>query len=729
MNAPPPLNAARRRLMQRGAALAGVTLVGMGLAPALGARLGGAASPQPAAGETALGAWIRITPAGETVLVVSQAEIGQGISTTLPAILADELGADWNRVRLVTAPVAPAYRHPKYDWMFTGNSESVQSFYPHLRKMGAAAREMLTTAAARRWGVATETCRATGGFVIHGPSGRRLGFGALAPDAAALPVPKEPRLRPDRELKLVGRSLPRVDAPDKVTGRAVFGIDFQRPGMLVAAVRTVPAIGAKLVSFDAEAARAMPGVRAVLPLPDGVAVVAQKYWQAAQALRRITLHSEPTEASRGADSAVIEAGLDAALATGPWARVVDEGRVDDASGEGAQVVAVYANPFAAHATMEPMNCVADVRADRCEIWAPTQGQDLARLALQAALGLPIERIFVNRTPAIGGGFGRRLVPDFVVQAALVSKAAGAPVKVIWDREEDMRRDLFRPATRVQLAARVDGEGLPRELQAKVVSPTILLPVFPPIQKTLDEQRFDPSAMEGLMHVPYRLAARSVDFHLPRIPVPTSVMRTTGYGPNVFALESFIDELALRARQDPLAFRRRLLAHDPHATRLLDRLAALSRWDRPLPAGQGRGVAFAEAFGTLIGMVVQLQLKDRGVRLQRVSAVVDCGPVLDPGIARAGIEGGIVFGMAYCKTEVTFDQGRLREDNLARYALPTLAETPEMAIEFMDHSDRPLGGVGEVSPVTLPPALANALVAAGGARLRSLPLGRHDLHFA
>jgi CO/xanthine dehydrogenase Mo-binding subunit len=305
---------------------------------------------------------------------------------------------------------------------------------------------------------------------------------------------------------------------------------------------------------------------------------------------------------------------------------------------------------------------------------------------------------------------------------------GTPVKVIWDREEDMRRDLYRPGTRVRLAARMGRDGLPRSLRAQVVSPTILLPVLPPIQKMLDEQHFDPSAVEGLMHLPYRIDAYSLDFHLPKIAVPTSVMRTTGYGPNVFALESFIDELALSTKQDPLALRRRLVAHDPHATRVIDRLAALSDWDRPLPRGSGRGIAFAEAFGTLIGMVAEVQLDGADVKLRRVTSVVDCGPVLDPGIARAGIEGGIVFGMAYCKAEVTFEQGRVREDNLARYALPTLAQAPAMTIELMK-SDRPLGGVGEVSPVTLPPALANAIAAAGGPRLRAMPLARHGLQFA
>jgi len=724
-----PPNPARRRLIQGSTALWAGMLIGLDM-HADAARLVGA-QQLPQSGGVELTAWVRITESREIALIVSQAEMGQGISTTLPAILADELGADWREVRLLTAALRPDYRHPKYNWMFTGNSESIQSFYPLMRKMGAAAREMLTAAACARWGAAPADCRTENSFVRHLPSGRRIHFAELAKDAAMLPVPQAPALRPTAELRLIGRSLQRVDGPDKVSGKAVFGIDFEVPGMLVAAVRTVPKIGARLRKLDTTAAKTMAGVHAVVPLPDGVAVVARRYWQAARALATVKMDIEETEASRSADSQWIEARYARVLDDGPWTQVLAEGTLDGKDADrstGTNHSATYASPFAAHATMEPMNCVASVTADSCEVWAPTQGQDLATVALQYALGMPPEKIKVHRTPYMGGGFGRRLVPDFVVQAALVSKAVGVPVKLIWDREEDMRRDLFRPASVMRLTARTDGKGMPTELHAQLVSPTILLPVFPLIQKTLDEKGIDPSALEGLLEVPYRFAGRRVDFHLAKVPVPTSVMRTTGYGPNLFALECFIDELALRARLDPMNFRRRLLAHDAHASRLLERLATLSRWGRPLPKGHAQGMAFAHAFGTLIGMVAELSVTGDKVRLLRVSTVVDCGQVLDPGIARAGIEGGIVFGMAYCKSEVRFEQGRVMQDNLSTYVMPYLAETPEMVIEFM-RSDRDLGGVGEVSPITVVPALANAIFKASGKRIRSMPLARHGLQFA
>ena len=694
------------------------------------AQLVGAAQALPAAGEVELTAWVRVTASRSIELVVSQAEMGQGITTTLPAILADELGANWSEVRLVTAPFRAAYRHPKYDWMFTGNSESIQSFYQVMRTMGAAAREMLVAAACSQWRCASAECRTENSFVVHKRSMRRLHFADLAVAAAQLPVPATPALRPNSELKLVGRALPRVDVPDKVTGKALFGTDWAVPGMLVAAVRTVPAIGTRLVSFDAAQAKGMPGVRAVPPIPNGVAVVAQRYWQAARALKTIHFELAATDASSAADSSVIEKQYQDILNSGPWVPVIPvpanasgAHRADDAQ----SLEAIYFSPFAAHATMEPMNCVASVTAERCDIWAPTQGQDLARVALQYALGMAPEKIFVNRTPYLGGGFGRRLLPDFVVQAALIARAVGAPVKVIWDREEDMRRDSFRPASTLRLRAELDAVGAPVSLHAQLVSPTILLPVFPLIQKTLDEKGIDPSALEGLLELPYRFDAYGVDFHLAKMPIPTSVMRTTGYGPNLFAVECFVDELVHRAKLDPLQLRLKLLAHDTDAVRVLQRLAVLSQWGQPLPKGRARGMAFASAFGSLIGMVVDLQVQDNTVHLLRTTTVVDCGQVLDPGIARAGIEGGIVFGMAYCKAEVTFKEGLVQQDNFTTYTMPYLAETPEMVVEFMA-SKRALGGVGEVSPVTVPPAIANALFSATGKRVRSMPLARNGFAF-
>jgi isoquinoline 1-oxidoreductase beta subunit len=714
-----------RRLFLQSAALAGGGfLLGYAL-PSPAAELVGAAGVAPHANEFALSPWVRITPDNLVTIVVSQTEIGQGISTTLPAILADELGADWDAVRLETAPFAPAYRNPERKWMFTGNSESVQAFHDLMRMMGAAAREMLVNAAASRWNVPSTTCRTAKGFVLHEPSGRRASFGELAADAAKLPPPANPTRKPDSELTLIGRALPRVDVAAKSDGSARFGIDVSVPGMLAAAVRTAPTLGGRLKSVDREAIGHLPGVRAVVPLENGVAVVADTYWQARSALARL-----PIEFTAGPNAdlstAEIRKQYRNSLEDGPWATPVNAGQVDAAlQASSRTVTADYESPFLAHATMEPMNCTASVTAQSCEIWAPTQGQELAFVRLKEALGLKDEQIQVNRSPYAGGGFGRRLLPDFVVQAALVSKAAGRPVKVIWDREEDIRRDWYRPATMVRLTAGLDAGGYPTALTARVVSPTILHPVFPMIEQVLREQGIDPSALEGMLESVYNLPNRRVEFHLFKTSVPTSVMRTTGYGPNMFALESFMDELAHTARVDPYQYRRRLLAKNPRMLRLLDRAAALAGWGKPLPKGQGRGLAIADAFGSLIAQVMDVAAGDGQIRILRVTSVVDCGRVLDPGIAKSNIECGITYGLSYAKSEITFENGGVVQGNFDGYELPYLAESPELVTEFLASGEK-LGGIGETGPVPVTPALANAIFAATGRRLRSMPLTRHGL---
>lgn len=698
--------------------------------PVWAARLTGRANPTPDPSESAVTAWVRVTPDNQVTLIVSQAEIGQGISTTLPAILADELGADWSQVRLETAPfssTATSYRNPKLKWMFTGNSESIESFYDLMRTTGAAAREMLSKAAATRWNVSPGTCRTEHSLIIHQTSGRKLTFGEVAADAAKLEVPEKPWLRAQSELKLVGRALPKVDIPSKVDGSAIFGIDFSVPGMLLAAIRTSPTIGGTIKSFDEAAIKREPGVRAVVRLQNGIAVVADTWWQARTGLLAGKLEFDPGP-NAGLDSAKLRDAYLKALNDGPWTTPVNEGDATAVLKDSLQAMTYdYENPFAAHATMEPMNCTASVTQERCEIWAPTQGQELAFYALKAVLGMRDEQIVVNRTPYVGGGFGRRLVPDFVVQAALISKAVGKPVKLIWDREEDIRHDLYRPATMVRLTAALNEKGLPRALAASVVSPTILLPVFPLIESTLKEKGVDPSAMEGMMETPYEIPNRKVQFHLFKTAIPTSVMRTTGYGPNIFAFESFIDELAHASNIDPYQYRRQLLAKNTRALAVLDRAAQLGHWGKPTAKGEGRGIAFADAFGALLAQVIEVQVEGEAVHLKQIVSVVDSGRTLDPGIAANNIEGGCVFGLAYCKAEITFKDGRAEQENLNSYVLPYLAETPPMVTEFIDSGEK-LGGIGEVSPVTVPPALANAIFAASGQRIRSMPIGRHGLHF-
>ncbi|HEY1394152.1 MAG TPA: molybdopterin cofactor-binding domain-containing protein [Methylibium sp.] len=692
------------------------------------AQLVGAAAASPREGEIGLNAWVRIQSDNTVTVVVSQAEIGQGISTTLPAVLVDELGADWSTVRLETAPYDPAYANPRYKWMFTGNSESIQAFYDLMRSMGASARAMLLAAASERFAVPVSELKAERSFVEHAASGRRASFGELATAAARQLPPDKPQLKSDSSLTLIGKPLAKVDVPSKVDGSAIFGIDFRVPGMLHAAVRTAPAFGARLELRNRDALLKEKGVRAVLPITGGFAVVADSYWHARSAMLKAEIDTVGAPQPL-ADSAALREAYRERLEHGPFATPVHEGEAARLLADGSQVIEHdYENPFLAHATMEPMNCVAQVSAERCIVWGPLQGQNLAWYALQGALGLKGEQVEVHRTPYAGGGFGRRLLPDFVVQAALLSKAVQAPVKLIWDREEDLRRDFYRPASMQRLKAALGLDGLPQALAARVVSPTIITPVAPFLAETIQKSGVDPSAMEGMTEWPYAIEHRQVEFHLMQVPMPTSVLRTTGYGPNTFALESFVDELAHAAGQDPIAYRRRLLQHQPRSLRVLDRAAQLAGWGGRLRAGEGRGVAFTIAFGTVLAQVVEVHVSGAEVKVLRVVSVADPGRVLDPRISAAGIEGGVVFGLAGCKAEVSFADGAIVQNNFHQLAMPYLAESPQLVTEFMQ-SDAPLGGIGEVSPVTLPAALANAIFSATGRRLRSMPLPRHGLQLA
>jgi isoquinoline 1-oxidoreductase beta subunit len=688
-----------------------------------------AAGPAAAgARDVTLNAWLRITTDDQVTLICSQSEMGQGIMTTLPAVLAEELGADWKRVRVEISPVAAVYRNPRINWMFTGNSESTAAFFDLLLQMGASAREMLIAAAAKRWGVFPRECRAEGGRVVHGPSARALSFGDLAEAAGRETPPAKPALKAQKDWTFLGRSLPRVELPSKLNGTAVFGLDFRVPGMLYAAVKQSPVFGGQVKAFDKAVALRLSGVVDVVPIPNGVAVVAKTYWEAARALRQLPVSFDEGK-NASLSSETVMAQYRAALEAGPWLTVRAEGAFKDAGNtaadpRGETYTAEYESQFLAHATMEPMNCTAHVTADGCQIWGPLQGPELAQIAAAQVTGLPQEKITVNRT-LLGGGFGRRLLADFVVQAVLVSKAVAAPVKVVWSREEDMQHDVYRPATLQTVTAEVDRSGLPRSIVHRVVSPSILQFVFPPAVTETN----DPSCLEGLMESHYEIPSVKVDFHLLKIGVPTSVLRTTGFGPNVFAVESFVDELAHRARQDPYAYRRRLLKDD-RSLAVLDLAAEKAGWGKPLPPGAGRGIAYAEAFRTHIAHVVELSVDDRRVTIHRVVCVIDCGTVLDPEISRSSLEGGTVWGIgAAFKSAVSFRDGRTVESNFDGFRIPQMHEAPPIEVHIVDSGARPLGGTGEVGPVTLVPAVTNAIFAATGTRLRSLPLVRHGLRLA
>jgi isoquinoline 1-oxidoreductase beta subunit len=716
----------RRLFLTSSLAAGGGLLLGYSHSPGILNRRVSAASPEnsSATSEIPLNAWIRIAPNDEVTLISSQSEMGQGVMTTLPAVLAEELGADWSRVKIEFSTVAPAYRNPRINWQFTGNSESTTGFFDLLRTMGASAREMLIAAAASRWGVKPEECYADNGRVVHKPTGRGLRFGDLAEDAARVAPLKNPGLKPQSEWKLLGKSLTRVELASKLNGSAIFGIDFTVPGMVHAAVTQSPVHGGNVTSFDKDPVAKLPGVIDVVPIPNGIAVVANQYWQARQALRSLNVtFAGGVNSDLGSES--LDRQYRNALEGNSWKTVKMGGdglRAEDIQAKFADPYSQeYESQFMAHATMEPMNCTAHVTDESCTVWGPLQGPELAKVTLAGMFKLPPERVTINRT-LLGGGFGRRLLVDFVVQAAVISKAVGKPVKVIWSREEDMQHDVYRPATLNRITAGLDKSGKPSAIAHKAVSPSVLQYVYAPA--VTDDN--DPTCLEGLMETHYELPSQRVDFKLLKVGVPTSVLRTTGYGPNIFAMESFIDELAFKAKQDPYEFRRALLK-DERSVKVLETLVERSDWKKRPAKGVGRGMAYTEAFRTHIAHAVELSVKDNLVKIHRITCVIDCGIALDPEITKNSIEGGTVWGLGVAfKSNISFKNGRTVESNFHDYQIAQMDETPPIEVHIVNSSTKGLGGTGEVGPVTLVPAVANAIFAATGKRYRSLPLSRHGL---
>jgi isoquinoline 1-oxidoreductase beta subunit len=554
-----------------------------------------------------------------------------------------------------------------------------------------------------------------------------MNFGDVAEDAARITPPVNPKPKPQTDWNLLGKSLRRVDLPAKLNGSAVFGLDVSMPGMVCAAIKQAPVHGAAVASFEKSSVMHLPGVIDVVPIPNGVAVVAQQYWQAQQALKtlKLTFDSRPNE---NLNDTSLSAQYRAALDGNAWRAVKTEGEAlnrDAIPGKFASHYSQeYESQFLAHATMEPMNCTAHTTNESCTIWGPLQGPQLAQVTLASVLNLPPEKITINRT-LLGGGFGRRLLVDFVLQAALVSRAVGKPVKVIWSREEDMQHDVYRPATLQRVTAGLNTAGLPSAIAHNVVSPSILQYVFAP---AVTEDN-DPSCLEGLMESHYQIPSQRVDFHLLKIGAPTSVLRTTGYGPNIFAVESFIDELAARARRDPYLFRRELLKNE-RALKILETVAEKSGWKQRAPKGVARGIAYTEAFRTHIAHVVELSVTRGLVKIHRITCAIDCGVALDPEICKNSIEGGTVWGLgAAFKSSISFRDGRTVETNFHDFQIQRIYETPPIEVHIVNSSTKEMGGTGEVGPVTLIPAVTNAIFTATGQRYRTVPLSKYGLKLA
>lgn len=683
-----------------------------------------------------LNAWLKIASDDTVTIMVSQAEMGQEVQTTLPAIIAEELDADWELVRREMTPHDPAFGNPKFGHMYTGNAESVRTFWPLLRNMGASAREMLIAAAASKWNLPAGRLRAEKGRVVDDESGQVASYGELAPTAATLPPPDTPRLKDPKDWTLLRRPLGRVDLHDKITGAPIFGIDAELDGMVYGAIKHAPTQNGEVASFDKEPIRTMPGVIDIVQIPGAVVVIADQYWRARKALAEADIVFAPGERDTFSTE-TLTALYQETMDGDAWSEVFNEHDAPSLISEAIEDTvhrATYWSAWQVHAPMEPMNCIASVTGDRCDVIAPTQGQTMTALRVAEALSIPQANVSVSRT-FLGGGFGRRLIADFAVEAALASRAVGRPVKLIWSREEDMRHDHYRPGVLHEITAATDADGFPKAMDQKLVTPTILAPVLPmspELQWAYPD--IDPSTVEGITEegFQYGVDANRLRLHLLDVPIKTMVWRTTGYGPNVFSIESFVDELAHRAGKDPMDYRRMLLERRggdiaARGIAVLDMLAQKTNWGRT-PSGHSLGVAFSHCFDTLVAQVAEVSMEDDGtLDIHRIVTVLDGGYVLDPDITKANIEGGIVWGLSQALTsEITFEAGEVMQSNYHDFEILSLAETPPTEFYFIDSGAKP-GGLGEVGPVATTPALTNAIFAASGRRIRELPLSKHGIH--
>ncbi len=659
-----------------------------------------------------LNAWIEIAPSGLVTLKMGAAEMGQGVYTSLPMLLAEELCVDWATVRVESAPADKVFRRSNVDYpgetQLTGGSYSVRGYWDELRLAGAAAREMLVEAAARRWDVDPQTCKAEAGFIVCGD--KRASFGELAAEAALLKPPKAPALKDRGQWTLMGTSPPRLDLPPKVDGSALFGVDVKVDGMVYATVVACPHHGGKLVSMDDADARKVPGVLDVFPIEghEAVAIVATNTWTAFNGAAALKVTWDPGE-GKGLDDARIGEILKAALDEG--GKPVEEVGKEP---EGFTLDATYEVPYLEHAPIEPLNATAWVQEDRVDVWAPTQAQQIVQGQASKITGMPREKVFVHTT-FLGGGFGRKSFWDYTNQAVLISRQVGKPVKLTWTRETCFARGFYRPRMMVRFQAKLGSDGLPTDWRATMAGQNILANFLPPFMMNLDIAA-EPVA-DGVRYMPYTVPNLRVNYAPVTLPIPIGWWRSVQGSHNGFFRESFIDECASAAGQDPIEYRRKLLANSPRELRCLNLAVEKAG---AVPEGMHRGVGLFFSFGSLVTQIADVSVTNGVLRVHRVTAAVDCGPVIHPDTVRAQIQSGVGMGLSSMYESISFVDGAAQNPNFYAYPLLKLAQMPEVEVHIVESTER-VGGIGEPGLPPILGAVANAIFAATGKRIRALPL--------
>jgi isoquinoline 1-oxidoreductase beta subunit len=696
-------------------------------AAAGGGLMLGAYFPVPGAAQTAAAfepnVWIKITPDDSVRIMLTMIEMGQGVMTSMPMLVAEELDFDWTKIKTEWAPADSKYGNPNFGGQqLTAGSNSVRGMWKLMRESGAAARAMLVSAAAQTWNVPENTVTTDKGEAIHQASGRRLKYGALVAKAATLPVPTDLVLKEPKDFKVLGKDVPRLDVPDKVNGTAVFGIDVKLPDLLTARVVRPPVFGGKVASFNADKAKAIPGVRDVVQISSGVAVVADNYWAASKGAQAVEVKWDDGPLAALTSAEIMKRYV--ALAQQPGKVARNDGNADTAlesarragSSEPAVFERQYEAPFLAHACMEPMNCTADVKAGSCDVYVPTQGQTASHQAAIAASGLSPDQVKIHTT-YLGGGFGRRGEADFVVDAVETSKAVGKPVKVVWTREDDIQHDYYRPISYARMWGAVDASGKPTVFMQRLVQQSLMKRIggLPP-------NGVDFISLDGVANLPYDIPNVKIEYIENDPGIPFGFWRSVGASFQGFVVEGFVDELAAMAKKDPYEFRRDLLGKHPRHLAVLNLAAEKAGWSTPVARGRGRGIALMECFGSILAQVSEVSVDQSGaVRIHKIVCTVDCGWAINPDTIKAQMEGGIVYGLtAALKGEITIDKGRVVQKHFGDYQMMRVNEMPEIEVHIVPSSEEP-GGIGEPSTALAAGSLVNAIYAATGKRIYSLPI--------